>query len=384
MNFCAARLIRNAPRRCTPSTMSQSSSDILNSRLSLMIPALLIRTTGGPSSAATLPTAVATCSASLTSAPTATARPPAAVIASTVGAQALASRSRTPTAMPSEASRLAVAAPMPRAAPVTMATRDESVGICWFSLVVRCHPWLGGAALLTRGTTPAGLRPVAAQFAARQRTLVHLVGAVGEPQRPGRGPQVGERGVLADPGRTVRLDRLVDHPLGHRRSGDLDRLDLGVGALVPHRVHQPRGLEDKQPGLLDPDPRLGDPVLDHALLGERPPERGPARDPLAQQFERPLGSTDHPHAVVDPARAEPGLGDGEPAALLVGQVGGGHSHVGEADLGVPAVRRVVVAEQAHAAADADAGGVPGYQDHRLLPVPFGARVGLAHHDEDLA
>ena len=53
----------------------------------------------------------------------------AGVIASTVPAQAAASRSSTATAMPSVASRWAVAAPMPRAAPVTMATRDESVGI---------------------------------------------------------------------------------------------------------------------------------------------------------------------------------------------------------------------------------------------------------------
>ena len=142
-------------------------------------------------------------------------------------------------------------------------------------------------------------------------------------------------------------------------------------ALVPHGVHEPGGLEDQQPGLLDPDPRLGDPVLDHALLGERAAERGPLRDPPAQQFQRPLGATDQPHAVVDPARAEPGLGDGEPAALLADEVGGRHPDPVEHHLGVAAVRRVVVAEQPHAALDGDSGGVPGDQDHRLLPVPVG-------------
>ena len=65
-------------------------------------------------------------SASLTSAPTASARPPAASIASTVPLPAASSRSRTATANPSCASRSAVAAPMPRAAPVTMATRAVS------------------------------------------------------------------------------------------------------------------------------------------------------------------------------------------------------------------------------------------------------------------
>ncbi len=63
--MCAwtARLIRNAPLRCTPSTVSQSSSVILKSRLSRITPALFTSTTGGPSSAATRSTAALTCSA---------------------------------------------------------------------------------------------------------------------------------------------------------------------------------------------------------------------------------------------------------------------------------------------------------------------------------
>src|SRR6516225_11297595 len=214
MNFCAARLIRNAPRRCTPSTVSQSASVILNSRLSLITPALLIRTTGGPRSAATLPTAASTWSAWLTSAPTAMARPPASVIASTVPVQAEASRSSTATAMPSVASRVAVAAPMPRAAPVTMATRDESVGI------VFVLPTSAGSVLVGSGVVG-----VAAQFGPGQGAFVHLVGPVRETQRPRGRPHVRQRGVLADPGRAVRLDRLVDHPLGHGRGVDLDGLD---------------------------------------------------------------------------------------------------------------------------------------------------------------
>ena len=130
MCFWAARVIRNAPRRCTPMTVSQSSSLILNSRLSRSTPALFTRTAGGPSSAATFSTPAATWSAWLTSAPTAIAWPPADVIASTVPAQSASFRSSTATAFPSAASRLATAAPMPRAAPVTIATLFDGPDSC--------------------------------------------------------------------------------------------------------------------------------------------------------------------------------------------------------------------------------------------------------------
>ena len=62
----------------------------------------------------------------------ASALPPAAVIFSTVSLQAASSRSSTATARPSAASRTAVAAPMPRAAPVTMATRWLDMGLLGF------------------------------------------------------------------------------------------------------------------------------------------------------------------------------------------------------------------------------------------------------------
>src|SRR5258705_3315816 len=73
--------------------------------------------------------------------------------------------------------------------------------------------------------------PVGAQFPAGQRALVHLVGAVGEAEGPGVRPQVREREILADPGRAVRRDRPVDHPLGHGPSDDLYGLDLAVRGL---------------------------------------------------------------------------------------------------------------------------------------------------------
>ena len=59
------------------------------------------------------------------------ARPPAPVISSTVPAHLASSRSRTATAIPSAASRRAVAAPMPRAEPVTIAI----FSVTWVSLL---------------------------------------------------------------------------------------------------------------------------------------------------------------------------------------------------------------------------------------------------------
>src|SRR4051812_21120244 len=118
-----ARVMRKDPRRWTAITASQSSSLILKIRLSRMMPALLTSTLGAPSSVVTRSTAAPTAAASATSTPTPSARPPLAVIASTVPAHADSSRSSTATANPSCARRVATAAPMPRAAPVTTATR---------------------------------------------------------------------------------------------------------------------------------------------------------------------------------------------------------------------------------------------------------------------
>src|SRR5690606_29761479 len=135
MYCCTARDTRNAPRRCTDITASQSSTVILNSRLSRMIPALLTSTDGSPSPLATRATAACTADSSPTSAPTASARPPSRSIASTTRLPAASSRSSTATAKPSAASRFATPAPIPRAAPVTMAVR----------VVMRWSPrWVSG------------------------------------------------------------------------------------------------------------------------------------------------------------------------------------------------------------------------------------------------
>ena len=53
---------------------------------------------------------------------------------------------------------------------------------------------------------------VFAQFEPGDLVPVDLVGAVGQPQRAGRRPGVGEAEIAADAGAAVGLDRPVDHP----------------------------------------------------------------------------------------------------------------------------------------------------------------------------
>ncbi len=69
MCFCGARVMRKEPRRWTFITASQSSTLILKSMLSRMMPALLTSTVGAPSSAATRSTADCTAASSDTSTP---------------------------------------------------------------------------------------------------------------------------------------------------------------------------------------------------------------------------------------------------------------------------------------------------------------------------
>jgi hypothetical protein len=57
--------------------------------------------------------------------------------------------------------------------------------------------------------------------------------------------------------------------------------------LVAPGIHQPGGLEHQQPQLLDPHPRLGDPVADHALLRERRAERDPRLGARAHRIDGP-------------------------------------------------------------------------------------------------
>src|SRR3712207_7172389 len=56
-------------------------------------------------------------------------------------------------------------------------------------------------------------------------------------------------------------------------------------SLVAHRVHHVGGVESQQARLLDLYPGVGDPLHDHALLGQGLAERLALFDPLAHRSE---------------------------------------------------------------------------------------------------
>src|SRR5438270_1678611 len=80
---------------------------------------------------------------------------------------------------------------------------------------------------------------LAAQFLARQRELVHLVGTVGQTKRTQVRPHAGQREIVGNAAAAVDLDRPVDDPQRDLRHGELDPGDLDAGMLVADGVHQP-------------------------------------------------------------------------------------------------------------------------------------------------
>ena len=141
--------------------------------------------------------------------------------------------------------------------------------------------------------------------------------------------RVRRRGAAASPSRTPRRGRsrcscrlppnawmaqsidLARHVGG----GDLDHRDLAPGFAIADRVHQVRGLQREQPGLLDGDARLGDPFQRHGLFGDRPTEGDALRGSSTHHLEGSFGEPDQSHAVVDATRPEATLGDLEAASL---------------------------------------------------------------------
>src|SRR4028119_1464066 len=100
MYFCAALEHRKLPLRCTSSTLSQSSSVLLNERLSRKSPALLTRMSTRPKRLWISANALSTCCALDTSHAIAMASVPAASTASTASLPASAPRPGTAPAAP--------------------------------------------------------------------------------------------------------------------------------------------------------------------------------------------------------------------------------------------------------------------------------------------
>src|SRR4051794_40294910 len=305
MYFCTARVMRNAPRRWTFMTVSQSSSLILNSMLSRVTPALLISTVGAPSSAAIRSTAAWTCSASLTSAPTARARPPAASMAWTVFFASASFRSSTATANPSSASRRAVAAPMPRAAPVTTATRAVPASLINV-------PFL---------RMPAGSRassPGARPRAATDRLRAHHLDPV-EALLEGRGHEPPPR--CEDPDQRhagPALTCVVALQAGLERGVHPDAPDRDAG--VAGGGDQGNAFLGRGVGVVDDDTApLGPQLGDHPPLPRLTPTR--VRPVVLAHDDVGAGQVSgHPRRL--PAALEPGHDD----ELLGGTGGAGRGH----------------------------------------------------------
>ena len=210
---------------------------------------------------------------------------------------------------------------------------------------------------------------------------MHLVRPVDQPQRARPRVEARQRRVLRDAGAAVDLDRAVDDVAGGPRGDDLDRGDLGAGGLRADGVDLVRRREHEQARLVDLHARLGDRGPDEALVGERPAERLARARAVHHEVQRALGHPDRAHAVVDPARAEPRLGDREAAALLADEVRGRHAHVVELELDVAVL--VGAAEHRMLRTTVTPGASIGTRD-RVLPVARPVRVRAAEHDRDLA
>src|SRR5439155_24333329 len=85
-------------------------------------------------------------------------------------------------------------------------------------------PPVAGSALLVLAQLPAG-----------DGAPVHLVGPVGEAEGAEAGVHAGQRKVVTDAGRAVRLDGPVDDPERGVRGRHLDGGDLDRGTLVADR-----------------------------------------------------------------------------------------------------------------------------------------------------
>src|SRR5215211_1922421 len=181
------------------------------------------------------------------------------------------------------------------------------------------------------------------QLQLRDGGAVDLVGAVGQAQGAGARPEVGEREVVGDPGAAVGLYRTVEDAQRYVGGDDLYLGYFRAGFFIAFPVHHVGRFQRQEPCLLYLDPRVGDPLHDHTLLGERLAERLATLDPLAHQLYSPLGYPDETHAVVDAPRPEAALRDGKALALVPDHVRSRDARAFDGDLRV-AVRGVVVAE----------------------------------------
>jgi hypothetical protein len=106
-------------------------------------------------------------------------------------------------------------------------------------------------------------------------------------------------------------------------------------------VDDPRGLQHQEAELLKLDGRVGDEALHELVLGERLALRAARQRALAHHVEGPLALAHHPHRVVHPAAAQPGLRDLEALAGRAEHRVERHPDLVVPDVGVGALVQVV-------------------------------------------
>src|SRR5213592_3631184 len=266
MSFVAARVMRNAPRRLTSMTWSQSSSFMRTRRPSRMTPALLTRMSTRPNRCLAASTRRSASSRLAASAATPRTAPPCASSSFAERWSRSASRPETTTAAPSSASNAAIARPMPRPPPVTIATRPSRA------------PFVIGSPRLR--LSPARPRS-RARLDRRERLL--------EPRRVfDREPPGAVDGALEEPGQ-------------HAPWPDLDEGRGALGRDAPHAVgpaDRARHLPEEE-GL---DLRRG---ASHARVGvAHDGDRGIGDRDRAELAREPLGGRRHERAVERRAHRE--------------------------------------------------------------------------------
>src|SRR5262245_11346076 len=256
---------------------------------------------------------------------------------------------------PASAKCRAIALPMPRPPPVTIATLpcNEIETLMEFYSRLRSVMFF--------------------QFEFGDRLQVHFVGSVGQSQRARHRPRGSETKIGTHAGPTVRLDRSIDDPQRHVRRYDLDHGDFGSRLFVADRVHELRGLEREQSGLFNLDPRMGNVGANRPLLREWFAECHARQNPFARGFQRPLGQANQAHAVMNPSWSKPTLRDFESAAFAQQDVRHRHADIFKQDFGM-SMRRVVIAKNGQHPPDCDARRIHGHQDHRLSLVHCRCRV----------
>ena len=168
----------------------------------------------------------------------------------------------------------------------------------------------------------------------------------------------------------------------HPRHGHLDRRDLGGRALGP-------ALSISHAVLSTSSRACSTSIRDCAICSRTTPcsasGRSNATRDCARRTIRSIARSAIPISRMQwwiRPGPEPRLGDREPAALLAEQVADGHAHVGERELGVPVL--VLVAERPEVPDDRQPGVSRGTSTIDCCRCGPALRVGLAHHDEDLA